>query len=174
MSQGGFQALRAALRHPKRVTGLILIDTQAGSEDESRAPMYEAFAEVVATKGWNDEILRTACLSMFGVSAPDELKQHWMERWQRRDWGDERRLLRAVTRREDITDRLGEIGHPAVVIHGEEDRSIEMDRAERLAKDLPNLVELVRVPGAGHSSTIERPEAVTEAMERFLQKVWPA
>jgi pimeloyl-ACP methyl ester carboxylesterase len=49
-----------------------------------------------------------------------------------------------------------------------------MDRAERLAKDLPNLVELVRVPGAGHSSTIERPEAVTEAMERFLQKVWPA
>src|SRR5438477_527330 len=34
VSQGGFQSLRAALRHPERVAGLILIDTQAGAEDE--------------------------------------------------------------------------------------------------------------------------------------------
>ena len=49
-----------------------------------------------------------------------------------------------------------------------------MERAEALADGLPNLVEFVKVPEAGHSSTVERPEPVTEAIERFLQKVYPA
>jgi 3-oxoadipate enol-lactonase len=79
-----------------------------------------------------------------------------------------------VSRREDITDRLGEIDQPAIVIHGEEDAAIEMERAEQLAAGLPGLVELVKVSRAGHSSTIEQPEAVTAAVERFLEKVSPA
>ena len=49
-----------------------------------------------------------------------------------------------------------------------------MERAEQLAAGLPGLVELVKVPRAGHSSTIEQPEAVTAAIERFLEKVSPA
>src|SRR6266542_4396603 len=174
VSQGGFQSLRAALRHPDRVSGLVLIETQAGFEDENRAPMYEAFAEVVATQGWTDHILENACISMFGESTGDDLKRHWMDRWRAQETDDARQSLWAVTRREDITDRLGEIEQPAVVIHGEEDAAIDMDRAERLANGLGNLVEFVTVPKAGHSSTVEQPEAVTEAVERFLQKVSPA
>ena len=174
VSQGGFQSLRAALRHPDRVAGLILIDTQAGPEDETRRPMYEAFAEVVATDGWNEHILQNSCISMFGTSAPEDLKRQWMDRWERQETNDARQLLWSVTKREDITDRLGEIEHPAIVIHGEEDAAIDMERAERLADGLPNLVEFVKVPEAGHSSTVERPEPVTEAIERFLQKVYPA
>src|SRR5438132_9221571 len=81
VSQGGFQSLRAALRHPDRVAGLILIDTQAGAEDEVKAPMYEAFAEVVATGGWTEHILENSCRSMFGTSASQELMRHWKDRW---------------------------------------------------------------------------------------------
>jgi pimeloyl-ACP methyl ester carboxylesterase len=174
VSQGGFQSLRAALRHPDRVAGLVLIDTQAGSEDEHRAPMYEAFAEVVSTEGWSEHILESSCISMFGTSASEELKRHWMDRWSAQETFDARQSLWSVTRREDITDRLGEIGQPAIVIHGEEDAAIDMDRAEQLANGLPNLVELVKVPAAGHSSTVEQPELLTEAIDRFLQKVYPA
>jgi pimeloyl-ACP methyl ester carboxylesterase len=174
VSQGGFQSLRGALRHPERVAGLILIDSQAGSEDENRRPMYEAFAEVVATDGWNDHILENCTISMFGTSASEDLKHHWIERWRAEETFDARQTLWAVTKREDITDRLPEIKQPAVVIHGEEDAAIDMVRAEQLADGLPNLVEFVTVPRAGHSSTVEQPEMVTEAMERFLQKVYPA
>jgi pimeloyl-ACP methyl ester carboxylesterase len=174
VSQGGFQSLRAALKHPDRVNALVLIDTQAGPEDEFRAPMYEAFAEVVATQGWNDEILQSSCVSMFGTSASEELKQHWMERWRAQDTSTARETLWAVTRREDITDRLGEIEHPAIVIHGEEDAAIDMERAEQLAAGLPSCVGLVKIPRAGHSSTVEQPEALTRAIRGFLEKVSPA
>jgi pimeloyl-ACP methyl ester carboxylesterase len=60
VSQGGFQALRAALRHPQRVAGLILIDTTAEPEDEIRAPMYEAAGQVAEEAGWGEDTLQAA------------------------------------------------------------------------------------------------------------------
>src|SRR5213080_2128749 len=75
VSQGGFQSLRAALRHPDRVAGLILIDTQAGSEDETRAPMYEASAQVAVESGWNEDLLCIADSIPIGASASDAVRQ---------------------------------------------------------------------------------------------------
>lgn len=170
VSQGGFQSLRAALKHPDRVRGLILIETQAGAEDETKAPLYEAMAEVIATDGWNDILLESAAMSIIGESAPPVVKQTWIERWRNWDTQAARETLQAVTRRDDVTSRLGEIQAPALVIHGEEDIAIEMERAETLAEGLPNLVEFVKVP-AGHSSTVELPGPVTEAIDRFLSKI---
>jgi pimeloyl-ACP methyl ester carboxylesterase len=43
MSQGGFIALRAALTHPDRIKGLVLIDSQAGVDDDA-TPMARAEA----------------------------------------------------------------------------------------------------------------------------------
>ena len=174
VSQGGFQSLRAALKHPDRVTALVLIETQAGAEDQTKAQMYEAFADVIVTEGWNDDLLQTVVPIFFSASTSEDVSGPWKERWRSEDVSAARETLHAVTRREDITDRLGEIEQPALVIHGEDDGAIEMERAEQLAAGLPGLVELVKVPRAGHSSTIEQPEAVTAAIERFLEKVSPA
>lgn len=171
LSQGGFQSLRAALKHPGRVEALILIDTQAGPENEIARPMYEAMADFVAAEGWNDDILESAVSLMFGEHADAELTSHWLARWKQMEAKNARETVRAVTTREDITDRVGEIQQPAIVIHGEEDAAIEMERAEILAEKLPNLVEFVKIPNAGHSSTVENPGPITEAIERFLQKI---
>ncbi len=168
VSQGGFQSLRAALRHPDRVAGLVLIDTQAGPEDETRGEMYEAFAGEIAANGWNDEIARVAAMPMFGASADPALVARWQERWRAQETRDAPEVLRVVTRRDDVTERLAEIQAPAVVIHGEEDFAIDMERAEALAAGLPAAGEVVRIARAGHSSTVEAPEALTEAIAAFL------
>lgn len=174
VSQGGFQSLRAALTHPERVAGLILIETQAGSEDPGKAPIYESMAEVVVADGWNDFIFESVAALLFGASTSDDLKKHWIERWRRLDPAHAIQTLQAVTRRDDITDRLGEISAPALVIHGEEDVAIEMERAQVMADGLLNLIDFVKIPAAGHTSTVEQPEAVTEAIETFLVKCYPA
>ena len=174
VSQGGFQSHRAALKHPEQVAGLILIDSQAGPEDENRAPMFEASAQVAAESGWNEELLGLATTFLFAESASDDLKRHWIDRWMRQETFDAVELMHVVTRREDLTDRMGEITVPAIVIHGEEDVSIEMEKAEEMAATLGGEVQFVRVPGAGHSSTIERPDVVNAAIESFLERAWPA
>jgi 3-oxoadipate enol-lactonase len=174
VSMGGFQSLRAALRHPERVAALIMIDSQAGPEAPEAAPMYESAAEVAKASGWNPDISQLAGAMLFGASASDKVKRPWLEWWESQPTSSAPSLIQAVTRRDDVTERLREIDVPAVVIHGEEDVAIEMHRAEALADGLPNLIEFVRVPRGGHSSTLEQPDVVTAAVERFLDKVAPS
>jgi len=174
VSQGGFQSQRAALRHPERVAGLILIDSQAGPEDEHRAQMFDASAQVGTESGWNEDLLAIATTFLFGESAGDDLKRHWMERWMRQDTSDAVELMHVVTRREDLLDRMPEITVPALVLHGDEDVAIEMEKARAMADALGGEVEWVTVPKAGHSSPVEQPEIVNAAIERFLERTWPA
>jgi pimeloyl-ACP methyl ester carboxylesterase len=173
VSQGGFQSLRAALRHPERVAGLVLIDTAAGPEDPDRGAIYEAAAVVGAEEGWSEDVLAGAVIAMFGSDLDDDLRRHWVGRWvaQPREGAVER--MHAVTRRDDVTERLSHVSQPALVIHGEDDFAIEIELAELLCRHLSDCRGLVRVPKAGHSSTVENPEPITTALEGFLTEVWP-
>lgn len=173
VSMGGFQSLRAALTHADRVKGLVLIDSQAGAEDPEKASMYDAAARVAVDTGWTEDLLGLAGSVLFGSSASEGLKDEWVTRWLGMPTFSAPHLMRAVNSRDDLTDRLGDIDAPALVIHGEEDVAIPMERAEALAAGLRNLAEFARIPGAGHSATLEQPDAVTETIERFLAKVAP-
>jgi 3-oxoadipate enol-lactonase len=51
MSQGGFLSLRAALTAPERVRALILLDTQAGTEDPEVVPGYEGLRDTWLAAG---------------------------------------------------------------------------------------------------------------------------
>ncbi len=51
MSQGGFLSLRAALLAPQRVRGLVLIDSQAGTEEEASRPGYEQLHQMWLDQG---------------------------------------------------------------------------------------------------------------------------
>src|SRR3546814_3436792 len=59
MSQGGYLSLRCALRHPQCVRALILIDTQAQTEDAAKTEGYKQMLEAWAQHGLPQQIADT-------------------------------------------------------------------------------------------------------------------
>jgi pimeloyl-ACP methyl ester carboxylesterase len=68
MSQGGFLSLRAALLAPARVRALVLIDTQAGTEDPVRLPAYRQMQETWLEHGPIDQV--TEAIAQLIISSP--------------------------------------------------------------------------------------------------------
>jgi len=69
-----------------------------------------------------------------------------------------------------VADRLDELSVPTLVVHGEDDQSIEPERAAPVAEAAPD-GRLVTVPDADHTPTVERSEPTTEALRSFLDDV---
>ena len=76
-------------------------------------------------------------------------------------------VLEALVGRDSILERLPDIDSPTLVIVGAEDASLPVACSQEIAATIPNS-QLVVVPGAGHLSSLENPEAVNRAMIGFL------
>ena len=164
MSQGGFLSLRAALLAPDRVRALILFDTQAGLEDPDAAEAYEQMNEMWLSVGPVDDLAQTVATII--IAHPDH-DPVWIAKWQARDKALFEQPFRCLMDRDDVTDRLGEISCPALVVHGTEDTGIPMEKAEALADGLPGAGPVVKVGGA-HAANLTNPEPVNAAVRQFL------
>jgi 3-oxoadipate enol-lactonase len=165
MSQGGFIGLRFALRHPDRVIGLVLLDTQAGVELEEKRGEYDAMRSVWVEDGPSELMGGMVAAIILGnyPGNPD-----WVAKWMVRYPTGLGQAYEALMNRDDITDRLSEIKAPALVVHGDEDAAIPMERAEALCAGLSGCGGVVVVAGGSHSANLNRPEAVNQAIEGFL------
>ena len=74
--------------------------------------------------------------------------------------------LEGMARRPDRTGLLATISVPTLILVGKEDRLTPPEVAEEMSALVPDS-RLVVVPGAGHMTPIEAPEAVTEALRGF-------
>lgn len=167
MSQGGFLSLRLALLAPERVRALILIDTQAGAEHPEKVDLYGDMIEAWVSVGPGDELANIVA----GIIIDDPVQNaRWIARWQ----GSGRHELvreagRCLLERESVADRLGEITCPALVIHGDNDSAIELDKAEEMSAGLSGSAGVVVIEGAGHASNLTHPEPVNAAILPFLR-----
>ncbi len=164
MSQGGFISLRAALRDPARVRGLILIDTQAGLEDPEAVLAYDAMHDEWMANGPTNVADAVAAILLGPGCDPAP----WLTKWAALPRENLRLQYRCLLDRDDITARLGEITSPAIIVHGEADAAIPMARAEALREGLSGRRDLVVVPGVGHAANLGRPDVVNPALLGFL------
>ena len=58
-------------------------------------------------------------------------------------------------------------GTPTLIIVGDQDVATVPAKAERIHAQIPGS-RLAIIPGAGHTSTVEEPEAVNQALLEFL------
>ena len=174
MSMGGFMALRFARRYPEHVDGLVLIDTTAGPHEAHEIERYRDMVGTVREAGVvPDQLVDVVAHILFGATTNEErpdLVDHWCDRWRTYPPEAIHREVESWLERPDFTAELGAIDVPALVVHGEEDLGLAPERSDGLVEGLD--AERVLVPEAGHSSNLERPEPVTEAIRAFLDRVY--
>ncbi len=166
MSQGGFVALRFALKYPERVSALILLGTQAGVEDPEKVATYQVMLDVWEADGLNDQLARTIAAIVLGNEwrGSDE----WIAKWYKKPRSLLRQAFQTLVSRDDIQHRLGEITAPALVIHGTADAAIDIEKAHRLCSELANCRQMVAIEGAGHASNLTHPKLVNLAIQQFI------
>ncbi len=162
-SMGGYVALAIAKRHPEAVAGLGLVDTRAAADDEAkRASRLEAARALDRADAFPDpdgaaaslvgiegaaraEILETAAAIIARTRPPAAA------------WGQ-----RAMASRPDRSGVLRGFDGPVVVAWGERDAVTSREDADAMASAAGT--ETVVLPGVGHLSPLEAPEAVVEAL----------
>ena len=167
MSQGGFISMRAALRAPDRVRALVLIDTQSGVEDPETLPLYRALHDEWVANG-PGAVQEAVASLIFGAGIDVD---PWYDKWHARDRATFSIPFNTLVDRDEITERLGEITQPVLILHGSADAAIPMWRAEQLRDGLAGSTELVVVGGAGHASNISHPDVVNDAIRVFLRSL---
>jgi len=73
-----------------------------------------------------------------------------------------------MNRREFRADEMAAIQCPTLIIAGEDDTAQPPRNSKSLAAGIRG-ARIVIIPGAGHSSSLEQPEAVIAAMRTILQ-----
>ena len=170
LSLGGYVALALGARHPRRVAALVLADTRAEDDaPEARAGRHAGAAQV-RTDGpaaFLDEFIPR-------LVAPGDMASLHAARAIADAQEPEAiaRALEALAGRADRRPDLPAMDVPALVIVGAEDRLTPVSCAETLVAGLPD-AELVVIPGAGHLSALERPDAFAEAVRGFLARRLP-
>jgi pimeloyl-ACP methyl ester carboxylesterase len=168
LSMGGFVALRLALRRPELVRSLALLATTADPEPNVRA--YRRLNFVARWLHHRLVIDRVMPICFGRTALADPARAADRDAWRQALRANRRSIWRAVNGvidRAGVADRLGRIAAPTLVVVGEEDVATPPAAAERLAAGIPG-ARLVRVPTAGHTLTLERPEAATAALADFL------
>ena len=173
LSMGGFVALRLMARRPDLLRSAILLDTSAGPEPNAAA--YRRLNLVARWLGTRVVAGRVLPILFGRTFLEDPRRAAERAEWRRRIGGLGRGIWRAVNgviERAGVYDALGGVEVPTLVIVGEEDVATPPSQAERIHTAVAGS-RLVRIPGAGHTSTVEAPDAVNRAIAGFLQDLPP-
>lgn len=165
MSQGGYCALRIALRYSERVKALVLMSTRGTNDAEETKAGYLQAAQVWGSVG-PEPIIQALSAPILGDARHFAT---WQERWRQVSAASYMAATRNLVDRDDISGRLKEIRCPAIVFHGLEDSGIPPSDGELLHKTLPGSVRFVGVPGATHAASLTHPEVVNPPLLEFLR-----
>lgn len=168
MSQGGYLSLRAALRHPEAVRALVLIDTQAMTEDPEKMAGHEVLIKAWLEHGLSDEAAAMIEHIILGQGWAGAAQ--WHAKWKRMQPGDLLASFTTLASRDDISADIARIQMPALVVHGDADQAITLDRAQAMAAALPQARTAI-IPGAGHAANLTHPVPVNAAIEAFLAQL---
>ncbi|MCS7286031.1 MAG: alpha/beta fold hydrolase [Anaerolineae bacterium] len=169
ISYGGEISMTFALRYPARTLSLIVADSVSHVDPWLRT-VVEGWIATARTKDPKAFFSATAPWNFsprFIHEHPDIMTQA-LDRYALLDYEAFICLCESFLHL-NITERLGEIVAPTCVIVGEHDILKGRRYAEEIARRIPG-AELHIIPGAGHATCWENPEAFNSIILGFLAR----
>ena len=168
LSMGGYVAFEVLRQAAKRIAKLALLDTTVRPDLPEQTEQRRRQIEM-ARNGEFDEIARLLFPRFVAVAHQDDRNLKRIVRTMADETGAEAfvRQQTAIMGRADSRPSLAAIACPTLVVVGEQDVLTPPDRAAEIAAAIPHAQHVV-VPDCGHLSTLEQPEALTQALVDFL------
>ena len=170
LSMGGFVGMRLAARRPDLVRSLSVLESSADAEPAENMLRYRGLSAAARVFGVAPLIRRVMKIVFAKSTLEDPTRRAEVQLWKTMLASNPRSIWRAVNgviERTAIYPELGRIECPTLVIVGDEDVATVPAKSERIAAAIAG-ARLVRIPRAGHSSSLEAPAAVNQALAEFL------
>jgi len=171
LSMGGFIGMRLAIDYPEKLKTLMLLETTADPEPEANRPKYLKLvfvAKWLSTRLVADKVMAIMFSQSF-LNDPNKiaLKKQWagnllkLRRWT---FG---RAVEGVVHRKGVYQSLAKISTPTLIVVGDEDVATVPEKSHRMHAAIKNS-QLHTIEKAGHTSSIEQPEAINQVISNFL------
>jgi pimeloyl-ACP methyl ester carboxylesterase len=171
-SMGGYLIFELWRQASARIPAAIFIDTRAGADTSE---VREGRAETIRVLGEDgfDAFWKLQAPKLFGPEAPPDVVERARGIAAEQPITNLAATLQVLASRPDSGETASSLDVPALVIVGEEDVLTPPGEAEELAELLP-IAQLVRLPGAGHLTPLEKPLRINEELIVFLSHAAPA
>jgi pimeloyl-ACP methyl ester carboxylesterase len=171
LSMGGYAAFAMYRHAASYFRGMVLADTRSQGDSPEAVTNRKNMQQLVRDKGQG--AVADALLPKLLCEATLKGRPDVIDNMRRQIMGNSVEsivgALTALMTRPDSTPMLPTLRIPVQIIVGADDALTPPPLSEQMHKDIPGS-ELVVIPGAGHMSNMEQPQAFNDALGRFLDK----
>lgn len=171
LSMGGFVGMRLAARYPEKIKSLILLETSANTEPVENLPKYKMLNGIVGLFGVVPPVANSVMKIMFAQSWLENQKNVVLiKKWKKELQANKRSITKsveAVIYRKGVEEEIRSIKCPTMIVVGDEDVATKPVKAKFIQMSIPKS-KLHIIPGAGHSSSIEKPEQINKLLLEWL------
>ncbi|GAB3553960.1 alpha/beta fold hydrolase [Spirosoma fluminis] len=171
-SMGGYIALAFAEQYPGRVSGMCLFHSTVSADDEAKKEQRRQVIGKLKTEGSRD-FLQTAITNMFApdnrTKMADTIKA-LIDRYSDLPREALSAGVQAMLLRPDRTHVLQHATFPVMIVAGQHDQIIPIEKNRRLAEILSQ-AGLVVLNESGHVGMVEEQEATLQAIHSLVATV---
>src|SRR5699024_2550931 len=163
-----YVALSFLERHPERVAGLGLLDTQMGPDTAEKRQQRAETVQAVQESG-------TQALSVDALFSPSTQQRNPLAISSAQQYAREADpagviwALEAMAARPERTYVVREADVPVLILAGEDDAMTPLSVLSDPLEEIEDIAA-VTVPNAGHLSAMEDPQAVAEALDKLVER----
>lgn len=172
LSMGGFVGMRLAARYPDKIKSLTLLETSANPEPVENLPKYKFLNGVVKWFGVIPTVASSVMKIMFAESwLTNPQNKSDYKKWSKELQSNKKSITKsveAVIYRKGVEEEIRHIKCPTMIVVGDEDVATKPEKAKFIQMSIPNAV-LHILPGAGHSSSIEKPDEVNRLLSDWMK-----